>query len=94
MNFRWPQGEGRDGLPRLRVDRRTARPQHLHADAPSSRRGTANAGALNMTKVKTAAAAVDSVSATGNDPPTPGTARARPHPMTSQNQDRRTGSQW
>jgi hypothetical protein len=32
-----------------------------------------NASALNTTKVKTAAPAVDSVSATGNDPPTPGT---------------------
>jgi hypothetical protein len=43
-----------------------------------------HAGALNATKVKPAAAAVDSVSATGNNPP------ARPHPMTSQNQGRRT----
>ena len=41
MNSRRPQGEGPDGLPRLRVDRRTARPDHLHPDAPSSRRGTA-----------------------------------------------------
>ena len=55
----------------------------------ASRNG--NAGALNTTKVKTVAAAVDSVSATGNDPPTPGVPAARPHPMTSQNQGRRTG---
>jgi hypothetical protein len=41
MNSRGPQGEGTDGLPRRRVDRRTARPDHLHPDAPSSRRGTA-----------------------------------------------------
>jgi excisionase family DNA binding protein len=41
MNSRRPQGEGPDGLPRLRVDRRTTKPGHLHADAPSSRRGTA-----------------------------------------------------
>ena len=41
MNSRRPQGEGPDGLPRLRVDRRTARPDHLHPDAPSSRRGAA-----------------------------------------------------
>ena len=41
MSSRRPQGEGPDGLPRLRVDRRTARPDQLHVDAPSSRRGTA-----------------------------------------------------
>jgi len=34
--------------------------------------GNGNAGGLNTTKVKTAAAAADSVSATGTDPPTPG----------------------
>ena len=33
-------GEGPDGPP-LRVDRRTARPDHLRADVRSSRRGTA-----------------------------------------------------
>jgi hypothetical protein len=66
LSSRRPQGEGPDGLPRLPVDRRTARP-----DTPSpccSFEPSRNAGALNTAKVKTAAAAVDSASATGNHP--------------------------
>jgi excisionase family DNA binding protein len=62
MNSRWPQGEGTDGLPRLRVDRRTARPNHLRPDAPSSRRGTATLARSIQPRSKTAAAAVDSAS--------------------------------
>jgi hypothetical protein len=40
MNSRRPQGEGPTGFSGS-VDRRTARPEHFHADAPSTRRGTA-----------------------------------------------------
>jgi hypothetical protein len=77
--------KGTDGLSRLRWTDEPPEPTTftlmlLRAVAE------ANAGARNTAKVKTAAAAVDSVSATGTDPPTPGTARGSSHPMISQNQ--------
>ena len=92
MNSRRPQGEGPDGLP-----------GYVWTDEPpdpttftlmllrASRNG--NAGALNTTKVKTAASAVDSPRQRGTTHLLRGLPAARPHPMTSQNQGRRTGSQ-
>ena len=73
MNSRRPQGEGPDGLPGYVWTDETPDPTTftltlLRAVAERPR------CALNRTKVKTAAAAMDSV-ATGNDPPTPETAR-------------------
>jgi hypothetical protein len=72
MNSRRPHGEGPDGLPGYvwtdePPDPTTFTLTLLRAVAERPR------CALNTTKVKTAAAAVDSASATGNDPPTPGT---------------------
>jgi len=79
MNSRRPQGEGTDGLPGYvwtdePPDPTTFTLTLLRAVAERPR------CALNTTKVKTAAAAVDSASATGNDPPTPGAARGSASP--------------
>ena len=79
MNSRRPQGEGPDGLPGYvwtdePPDPTTFTLTLLRAVAERPR------CALNTTKVKTAAAAVDSASATGNDPPTPGAARGSASP--------------
>jgi excisionase family DNA binding protein len=78
MNSRWPQGEGTDGLPRLRVDRRTARPNHLRPDAPSSRRGTATLARSIQPRSKPRPLLWTVLR--GNDPPTPGTARGSASP--------------
>ena len=77
MNSRRPQGEGQDGLP-VWTDEPPDPTTFTLMLLRASRNG--NAGALNTTKVKTVAAAVDSVSATGNDPPTPGGARGSTSP--------------
>jgi excisionase family DNA binding protein len=92
MNPRRPHGEGPTGSPGYvwtdePPDPTTFTLMLLRAVADS------HAGALNTTKAKTAAAAVDSVSATGNDPPTPWAARGSASPDDQPNQGRRTGSQ-
>ena len=92
MNSRRPKGEGPDGLPRLRVIDERPDPtiftlMLLRAVAEGPR------CALNTTKVKTAAAAVDSVSATGTDPPTPRTPRGSASTDDQPNQGHRTGIQ-
>jgi len=84
MNSRRPQDEGPDVLPRLRVDRRTARPDHLHTDAPSSRRGTAMARSIGpRSKLRPLLWTVWQRGTTHLLRRLPAT---RPHPMTSQNQ--------
>jgi excisionase family DNA binding protein len=93
MNSRRPQGEGPDGLPRLGMDRRTARPDHLHADAPSSRRGTATM-ARSIRPRSNRGRCCGQCFGNGERPTySGGLPAARPHPITSQNQGRRTGSQ-
>jgi excisionase family DNA binding protein len=92
MNSRRPHGEGPDGLPRLRVDRRTARPDHLHADAPSSRRGRPRWRSIQP-RSKPRPLLWTASRQRGTTHRLRGLSAARPHPMTSQNQGRRTGSQ-
>jgi excisionase family DNA binding protein len=80
MTSRRPQGEGPDGLPRLRVDRRTARPDHVHPAAPSSRRGTATLARSIRPRSKPRPLLWTVISARGNNPPTPATARGSASP--------------
>ncbi len=79
MNSRRPQGEGPDGLPGYVW---TDEPPDPTAFPLTLLRAVAERPrcALNTTKVKTAAAAVDSASARGNHPLTPGTARGSASP--------------
>ena len=92
MNSRRPQGEGPTGSPRYVW---TDEPPDPTTFTLMLRRAVAEGqpGALNTTKVKTAAAAVDSVWQRGMTHLLRGLPAARPHPMTSRNQHRRTGSQ-
>jgi excisionase family DNA binding protein len=93
MSSRRPQSEGPDGLPRLRLDRRTARPNHLHPDAPSSRRGTATLARSIRPRSKPRPLLRTVFRQRGPTHLLRGPPAARPHPMTSQNHGRRTGSQ-
>ena len=77
----------------VRLDRRQTRPDHLHPDAASAPSPNGNAGGPSTTRPRPPLRLWTTVRQPAPTRPTWRLPTARPHPMTRQDQGRRTGSQ-